>query len=263
MILDCEFREKHVDDQSGSSRSIRVLEVLEVVGKMGQPATAVDIENLSGLPKATVHRLCNLLIEEGYLRRDITGRGYELGERFSRLAVQAVSNQGQRSERHAILESVVRDIGETCNITVPSATSMLYLDRVESEWPLRIQLPPGSNVPLHCTASGKLFLATLPHARRERLIEKLQLEKKSVNTITDPTDLSVELDKIAASGIGTDNEEFIQGLVAVAVPIRAQNGRLVATLATHGPVIRMPFELALGHVDRLREAADELAKGLE
>ena len=252
-----------MDEHSGGSRSIRVLEVLEVVGKMGQPATAVDIENLSGLPKATVHRLCNLLIEQGYLRRDITGRGYVLGERFAKLAVQAVSIQGQRSERHAILEGVVRDIGETCNITVPSASSMLYLDRVESEWPLRIQLPPGSVVPLHCTASGKLFLANLPRARRNRMIEKLLLEKKSVNTITDVDTLAAELDKIAASGIGTDNEEFIQGLVAVAVPIRAQNGRMVATLATHGPVIRMPFEAALGHVERLREAADDLEKGLE
>lgn len=252
-----------MDEHSGGSRSIRVLEVLEVVGKMGQPATAVDIENLSGLPKATVHRLCNLLIEEGYLRRDITGRSYELGERFSRLALQAVSNQGQSSERHAILEGVVRDIGETCNITVPAATSMLYLDRVESEWPLRIQLPPGSTVPLHCTASGKLFLANLPRTRRDRIIEKLPLEKKSKNTITEIDALSVELDKIAASGIGTDNEEFIQGLVAVAVPIRAKNGRMIATLATHGPVIRMSFDVALGHVERLRQAAEELAKGLE
>lgn len=252
-----------MDEQSGGSRSIRVLEVLEVVGKMDQPANAVDIENLSGLPKATVHRLCNLLIDEGYLRRDITGRGYELGERFSKLAIQAVSNQGQRSERHAILEGVVRDIGETCNITVPSATSMLYLDRVESEWPLRIQLPPGSNVPLHCTASGKLYLANLPKARRDSLINKLSLEKNSQNTITDVDTLAAELDKIASSGVGTDNEEFIQGLVAVAVPIRAENGRMLATLATHGPVIRMPFEIALGHVDRLRQAADELSKGLK
>lgn len=252
-----------MDDQAGSSRSIRVLEVLEVVGKLSQPASAVDIENLSGLPKATVHRLCNLLIDQGYLRRDITGRGYELGERFSKLAVQAVANQGYRSERHAILESVVRDIGETCNITVPSGTSMLYLDRVESEWPLRIQLPPGSTVPLHCTASGKLFLASLPRSRRERLISKLPLEEKSENTITDPVKLSEELDRIASNGVGTDNEEFIQGLVAVAVPIKSKNGRMLATLATHGPVVRMPFELALQHVDRLRTAADELAKDLE
>ena len=89
------------------------------------------------------------------------------------------------------------------------------------------------------------------------------IEKKSKNTITEIDALSVELDKIAASGIGTDNEEFIQGLVAVAVPIRAKNGRMIATLATHGPVIRMSFDVALGHVERLRQAAEELAKGLE
>lgn len=252
-----------LEDPSGGSRSIRVLEVLEVVGKLDQPATAVDIEKLSGLPKATVHRLCNVLMDEGYLRRDISGRGYELGERFTRLAMHSVSYQGTRSERHAILEGVVRDIGETCNITIPSATSMLYLDRVESEWPLRIQLPPGTNVPLHCTASGKLYLSSLPKGRRERLVSKLVLEKKSENTITDPALLLEELDKTASTNIGTDNEEFIPGLVAVAVPIRAPNGRMLATLATHGPVVRMPFEMALSHVERLRTAAEELAKDME
>lgn len=252
-----------MEDPQGGSRSIRVLEVLEVVGKLDQPTTAADIEKLSGLPKATVHRLCNVLTDEGYLRRDITGRGYELGERFTKLAMHSLTSHGTQSEQRAILEGVVRDIGETCNITVPSATSMLYLDRVESEWPLRIQLPPGSTVPLHCTASGKLYLANLTRARRERLISKLVLEKKSENTITDPRLLMEELNKTASTDIGTDNEEFIPGLVAVAVPIRAPNGRMLATLATHGPVVRMPFDKALSHVDRLRTAARELAKDLE
>ena len=118
-------------------------------------------------------------------------------------------------------------------------------------------------MPLHCTASGKLFLANLPKTRRDRLIQKLLLDKNSPNTITDIDALGAELDKIALSGVGTDNEEFIQGLVAVAVPIRAQNGRMLATLATPGPVIRMPFDVALSHVERLRKAADDLSKGLE
>jgi DNA-binding IclR family transcriptional regulator len=251
------------DDANAGSRSIRVLDLLEVVCAMDRPASALDIELASGLPKATVHRLCNLMLEEGYLRRDINGRGYEAGERFSRLAMKLVSNQSGNSERHAILESVVRDIGETCNIALPSSSAMLYLDRVESEWPLRIQLPTGSKVPLHCTASGKLYLSSLPHARRARLIAKLPLDKKSDNTITDPDTLMAATDAIAKTKIGTDNEEFIPGMVAAAVPITDSNGKMLATLATHGPVVRMDFEQALGHVERLRQAANEITRAYE
>ncbi|WNK01501.1 IclR family transcriptional regulator [Thalassospiraceae bacterium LMO-JJ14] len=251
------------DESNAGSRSIRVLELLEVICAMDRPASAIDIEMASGLPKATVHRLCNLLLEEGYLRRDINGRGYEAGERFSKLAIQLLSNQSGRGERHAILESVTRDIGETCNIALPLSTSMQYLDRVESEWPLRIQLPTGSNVPLHCTASGKLYLSSLAKSRRQRLIEKLPLDKKSSNSITDADELLKATDQIAKTKIGTDNEEFIPGMVAVAVPVTDKKGKLLATLATHGPVVRMTFDQAMGHVPRLQRAAAELSASFE
>ncbi len=250
------------DESSAGSRSIRVLEVLDAVGAGEAALSAADIEAATGLPKATVHRLCNLLLDEGYLQRDLGGRGYESGARFTRIAMQTVASPGRRGERHAILERVVRDIGETCNITIPSATTMLYLDRVESSWPLRIQLPPGSNVPLHCTASGKLFLASLPKTRRERLIDSLMLDEHAPNTITDPAKLKVAIDEIARTDLGTDDEEFILGHVAIAVPVKGPNGRMLAALATHGPVMRMSLHIALTHTARLRDAADELARTL-
>lgn len=254
--------ESTLKDDTTGSRSIRVLELLEVLTEMDRPASAVDIEAASGLPKATVHRLCNLLQEEGYLRKNVSGRGYVPGERFLRLALKSLNNQHGRGERHAILETLAHTIGETCNIAIPSATSMQYLDRVESKWPLRIQLPTGSNVPLHCTASGKLFLASMSKARRERLISKLDLEKKAENSITDPDVLMAEIDAIEISGIGTDNEEFIPGMVAIAVPIKDQNGRLLATLATHGPVVRMTFAQAMSHADIMRQASQALVASI-
>jgi len=71
-----------------------------------------------------------------------------------------------------------------------------------------------------------------------------------------------EINAIEASGIGTDNEEFITGMVAIAVPTKGHDGRLLATLATHGPIARMTFEQALGHVDILRQASQELVMSI-
>lgn len=251
------------DRDGAGSRSIRALDVLEAVAALDRVASAGDIATAAKLPKATVHRLCNLLLEEGFLRRDVSGRGYELGDRTLRFAMNTVRGHGGRSERRAILEAVAKDIGETCNITVPTAEGMLYLDRVESEWPLRIQLPPGSSVPFHCTASGKLYLASLPPQARRRLIEKLSLDPLGPNTITDVEELCTEIDKVAKSKIGFENEEFIPGMICVAVPISDANGRMLATLATHGPVARLGVENALTHVQRLRDAAADLAEAFE
>ena len=60
-------------------------------------------------------------------------------------------------------------------------------------------------------------------------------------------------------GSGQGRESFVDEHASGS----SQNGRMLATLATHGPIVQMPFERALSHVDRLRQAADELSKGLE
>ncbi len=251
-----------MDDDNKGSRSIRVLDVIEAICQLDRPATIADVVAGSGLPKATVHRLCNLLAEEGYIRRDVENRGFEIGARFARLAMKSLGNAGARAERHAILESLVHDIGETCNLAMPDATSMIYLDRVESEWPLRIQLPVGSRVPLHCTASGKLFLSSLGPARRKKLLQKMPLDRRSANTIVDIEELESHIQQIAKDDVGTDDEEFIPGMVAVAVPVRDGSGRLIATLASHGPVVRMSLDRALTWVPRLKRAAQELSATL-
>ena len=63
--------------------------------------------------------------------------------------------------RQTVLNALAEDVGETCNIAMPERHAMVYLDRVETKWPLRIQLPVGTEVPFHCTASGKMYLSSL------------------------------------------------------------------------------------------------------
>ena len=74
--------------------------------------------------------------------------------------------------------------------------------------------------------------------------------------------LIAEINAIEASGIGTDNEESISDMVAIAVPIKGHYGRLLATLVTHGPTARMTFEQALGHVNIMRQSSQELVASI-
>lgn len=240
------------------SRSIRVVKILEAVSRADQPMRVADLSEVCDLPKATVHRICGLLREQGYLRRPIGKRGMVPGAKLIDFANLIQANQTQNVLRHAVLESVARQVGETCNIAVPEGGSMVYWDRVETHWPLRHQLPVGTRVPLHCTANGKLYLSTLSKAQLKRLFNEVKLERHTPNTITDYDALQASLAEIAASGVSTDNEEFIEGMIAVAVPITDPVGRFVAGLAVHAPVIRMSLDEALRHADLMRKAAQDL-----
>ena len=241
------------------SRSLRALELLEVVNKADRPMTISEIIRETGLPKATVHRLCTLLEQEGFLIPEIGGKGLGFGHRTRDMALGIMASGGVDAFRHRILVEVSRDIGETCNLTVPQGSEILYVDRVETEWPLRTQLPIGSRVPLHCTASGKLYLSSLAAARRRKLVARLQLDSHTPQTITDPQVLNSEIETIRRDRVGLDNEEFVAGMVAAAVPINDSRGRLAAMLAVHAPVIRMDLERARSLVPRLRDAADRIS----
>ena len=200
-----------------------------------------------------------MLESEGYLQPRLDGRGYLAGRRLSNMALGIFSNNDHwRTERHAILQRLSEDLGETCNISIPDGSQMIYFDRVESHWPLRIQLQKNDRVPVYCTASGKLFLNNLPSSKRTRLLSKLDFEQYTPNTLTDLEALKKELKRLRQADIGVDNEEFMQGMVAVAVPLKNSDGQFYGALAMHAPSARMTLEVAMRHLPRMKQAAVEL-----
>jgi len=123
---------------------------------------------------------------------------------------------------------------------------------------VRIQLAPGSRLPLHCTASGKLFLALMPLHRRRALLAHLALEAHTPCTLTSRATLEEALDTVARNQLSTDDEEFIQGMVAIAVPVFDEVGQIQATLAIHAPRLRHSIDSLLEWAPLMRQIATEL-----
>lgn len=249
-------------DRSGDTipTNLRLLLVLEEVAKSGVPVTPTDINAALGLPKPTIHRLFATLEDEGFLQRDMDGRTYSPGPRLRVLSAGILSSLRIRTARLAILRKLSREIGETCNITLPDRNDMIYLERVETEWPLRIQLPPGTHVPFHCTASGKMYLSSLTPSHLDRYLEAADLRQHTPNTITDRAALRAEIGRIQHSGYSRDREEFMQDMVALAVPILDTHGRLMATLSFHAPTQRISADGVLDFLDALKTASAALSR---
>src|SRR3546814_5472026 len=139
---------------------------------------------------------------------------------------------------------------------------MVYLDRVEAQWPLGLRFEPGSRVPLHCTAIGKMFLSHLPEQQREQFVRTIPLRRYTDNTITEPERLLAELRRIQEQGIATDNQEFMSGVVCVAAPITGGDGRIKAAVALSAPEARLTLNQALQHVPALQRAARVIGETL-
>lgn len=241
----------------------RALLLLEALAVLGRPASLKEISATHGIPAATAFRLCQRMEEQGFLVRDASSRRYTIGVRLMRLGLDIVRASGPMSTRHVIMSDLVDAIGETCNLTALAGTEVLYLDRVETKWPLRLALEPGSRVPVHCTASGKLFLSFMPDDMRERVLATLPMPSCAPNTIVGHAELRRDLQRIAKRGFSTDNEEFLAGLVAVAVPVRDHKGQVFAAVASHAPVVRMTLKALIQEVPRLQVAAAKIARTFE
>ncbi len=238
---------------------MRVLDILDQIASADRPVTATELNDGLNLPKATAHRICNQLEQQGYLQKRLDGKRYMPGPRLQTLAVGVLSHSRHRAQRHAILMSLSRDIGETCNIAYPDGSQMVYSDRVETQWPLRLQFPVGTRVPLHCTASGKLYLSSLSRQMRTGITANLDLSAETINTISQPERLLQELEMVRETEVGVDNEEFVDGMIALAVPIKDSQGRFYSAAAFHAPVVRMALESARAYIPRLQQAAHELS----
>lgn len=242
--------------EKGSS-IVRVMAIIEAISTAERPLSPADLCYQLDIPKPSIHRLLNQLEDEGYLQTSMRGLIVP-GNRLHDIALGVLYSSRFKAPRQAILEKLTDEIGETCGIAIPNGTEMIYYDRVQSEWPLQFQLNIGSHTPSWCTASGKLYLSNMSKNQRLRLINKLPLRQYTRNTITDPITLEEELKKIRRTCVGLDNEEFIDGMVACAVPIYDKADRLFACLFTHAPVIRKSLEELLDYVPTLIQAASDL-----
>lgn len=246
-------------DVGTQSTLIRGFLIAERIVEADRPLSAAYLAEALDLPKATVHRICQQLQEAGLLQREPGGKRFTGGKRLRGMALSTLSNSILSAPRHAILTALSAEVGETCNLTVLDGNEIVYLDRVETNWPYRIHLPIGSHLPLHCTATGKLFLASMKAGARRRLLESLPLERHTALTITDPDLLEAQLAQIAGDGVGYDTGEYLEGLVALAVPVIGRDNQVCYAIAIHAPSARKSLDELRQYLPTLRHAAARMA----
>ncbi|MFZ1813669.1 MAG: IclR family transcriptional regulator [Rhizobiaceae bacterium] len=249
-------------DSDRIATNLRTLLIMEIIGKSDTALSPTEINRDLGLPKQSIHRICATLVEQGFLAYDADGRRLRPARRLRLMASGILFSSRTHIARHQILEDVAARVRETVNFVVPEEGGMSYIDRVETDWPFRVQLPVGTHVPFHCTASGKTFMANLATRARKAMVNSIQLAPHTGNTITSRENLLTELETIARQGYALDKEEFMDGMVAIAVPVYDREKRFLAALAFHGPTLRLTVENMVERRAILFEAAEKLSQAL-
>lgn len=241
-----------------SSATARSMRLLGELAAHGSSLSLAELASAAELPKPTAHRLCGQLMELGYVARDVDERYFAIGPALRKLAFDTLNHGSLSDLRHQVLKDLVQETGETCNFTTLDGSSVLYLDRVESKRPWRLTLDIGAHVPLHCTASGKVFLAGMTRNKRDYLLRQLPLEKLTEHTITTAEELRADCKQVLENGYALDREEFVTGLVAIAIPVHDQEGTLRAALALHCPTSHSSLDDLMQKLPALQAARERM-----
>lgn len=252
--------EPDLTEISGATPTMRLFSLLEVIASKDQYFSLQTLAEETHLPKPTLHRMLQQLESAGLLVRSGDGRHYGTGVRLRRLAENLLLNDATHGARHAVLRNLVAEVGESCNLTALSGSEVVYLDRVETAAPLRFYLHPGSRVPVHCSASGKMFLSEMTPAQRRRLLAHAPLEAYTAKTLTHIDQIEQEIKTVQQQGFALDNEEFLPGLLCVAMLVPSHSGRSNLCVAVQAPIMRLTADRAMQLLAPLKRAAEALSR---
>ena len=159
-----------------------------------------------------------------------------------------------------ILQDLVDDIGETCNVGVLDDLDYVFLQLIECRWPLRLHQEVGTRIAAHTVSGGKLLLAYLDPALSRSRVKARKLKASTSHTLTSLADLEAEFVRIRAAGYALNNQERFDGIVGVAVPVLDPDGNVLAAVGMHGPLPRITMKTCERHVPRLQQAAERIAR---
>lgn len=228
----------------------RAASILEVLAEAGPELGVTELGKRLGVHKATASRLVATLAEHALVERNPATDKYRLGFGLVRLATAAATGLDLVRQARPVLERLAEETRETVNLAVLDRDQVVNIDQVTAPHLVVNVNWVGKRTPLHCTSNGKVLLAHLPEAHRERLLAG-PLERLTERTIVDPTVLRRELQEARARGYAYTVEELEVGLNAVAAPIRGPSREVIAAVSVAGPAYRV----TRGRIQALARAA--------
>lgn len=237
------------------------LSLLECFTADGGELGVTELSRTLGLGKSTVHRLLTTLCRRGYVVRSPQTDKYRLGLKAFEVGAHAIGVLGLRESAAPVLAELQAATRETVHLGVLDGWEVVYIDKIDSQQTLRMYSRVGRRAPLHCTALGKVLLASMPESKLARFLRR-RLKAYTPATIVDPARLAANLATVRRDGCALDNEEFELGLRCAAAPIRDLSGDVVASVGIAGPAVRLSAERLGAMAARVRHAAAAISASL-
>ncbi|WP_084721780.1 IclR family transcriptional regulator domain-containing protein [Rhodococcus marinonascens] len=235
----------------------RGLEVLKIFGTERRPLSVTDIAELAGITRTAARRFILTLEYMGYLSFD--GNAYAVRPTALEVGDAYIQSNALLELAHPYLEKLTEQTHETVSLTVLHRDHVIYVDRVQADRVLTVNIVVGTSLPAYITATGRVLLADLPDDGIEAYLRSVEEQEPTVDT----KQLREKISAARERGWCLADQELTAGIRSIAVPVRSPDGSTVAALNVSAQAARISKESMRGSiVAALQEAAAQIQKDL-
>lgn len=217
----------------------RAITLLRLLQDGGGGHGVSELSRKAHLHKSTVHDILHTLCHHRLVEQDPVTRRFRLAAGLLEFGAHVRERLDLRRVARAPLADLARACGETVFLGTFDGDRVLIVDKEESAHDLKITSPVGRRIPACAGAFGKVFLAAMSPAERDRLLKRRPLRAFTARSLTEPAAYERELARVRRDGLALDDEEYLDGVRAAAAPIVDADGRVVGALCAVGLQARL------------------------
>jgi IclR family transcriptional regulator, KDG regulon repressor len=257
--------EPNIDDdaedraRSGVQSLGRAFAILEEVARHREGIGLAELSKLVGLHNSTTFHLAKTMVSLGYMRQERDSKRYRVGRPLFALAASALDEIEMVNFATPVLEDLSRESGESGHFAVRMGDSVVVIARTSGAGAFQLTDRVGVVRPAHCTALGKIILASLRPDQLKRFLERVELKPSTKKSITDSSALLREITEIRRDAIAFDDGEFNAEVRCVAVPVYNFTGEVIGALGISGPIWRMTDQVLQSRAKLVQAAAKRLS----
>ena len=245
---------------SESIRAVeRALDVLLSFSRETPELTMTQIAERVGIHKSTIHRLLATLEKKRFVQRDPVTGIYRLGIRLLQMAYLTLEHNDLRRLAAPFLRRLCDQHQENIDLSVLDDADVVYLNMLESPQRVKLAAAVGQRLPAFATASGKAILAYMPDETVRRILER-GMPQYTLHTLRSPEAFFENMRQVRMQGFAVSEQEFEEGINAVAAPILDLCDRPIAAVAVAGPAYRLSRQRMIEIGPHVLTTAREIAQ---
>ena len=238
----------------------KACDVMTLISNAPEGLTLKAIVQTLDIPRTTALRITQTLLSSGFLTHN-EERVFTSGPALVQIGVKALDNIDIRSHARPVLKKLAHDTGESCHLAMLNGDKSMLVEVADSPHPVRIAARPGTLVELHCSATGKVFLAfIIPEP--QTFCETLKLSPHTPNTDTTPHAVLASIEQTRKQGYAIDEEEYVPGVRCIAAPVKNAFGKTIAAVGLTASTATFTKAKIPAMAKKIKKAAADISANL-